>query len=399
MSLMIRRVLLFVLAAALVAGPAHALGTGDLKKRAEKKAKEEAEKKAKEKTDEAVEAPDASNDPDDEAGKDGSGDAGGSGSKGGGSVASVSTKFDFVPGSKVLLMDDFTRDELGEFPSRWKLMTGNFDVVEYKGKRWMRLNGGDGTVALKTESLPEKWTLEFDIDQAEITGPVFTVSGLADLSRGSTWYVTIGNSGKAVAFVGPESMHSTADFPGGALTGPHHVALMANGSSLKVYVDRERLVNVPEMNWGEWAPKYISIRLWRYDDDPRITNVRFAEGGKEKVDLLASPFVTHGIYFDSGSDRLKPESAPVLRQIGSYMKENAEVSVLITGHTDSDGADAANQTLSEKRAAAVAAALTADFGIDAGRMKAAGKGESTPLAPNDSPEGKSMNRRVEFSKQ
>jgi OOP family OmpA-OmpF porin len=401
MSSRVRRLLLLLVAAALTAAPALAIGPGDLKKKAEKKAKEAAEKKAKEKTDEAVEAPDASNDPPADEAEEKGGAPGGKGaaSGDGGSVASVSTKFDFVPGGKVLLMDDFTRDELGEFPARWKLLIGNFDVVDYKGKRWMRLNGGDGTVALKTESLPEKWTLEFDIDQEEITGPTFTVSGLADLSRGSTWYVTIGNSGKAVAFAGPESMHSTADFPGGPLTGPHHVALMANGSSLKVYVDRERLVNIPEMNWGEWAPKHLSIRLWRYGDDPRIANVRFAEGGKEKVDLLATPFVTHGIYFDSGSDRLKPESAPVLRQIGGYLKENAEVAIVITGHTDSDGADAANQSLSEKRATAVAAALTADFGIDAARMKAAGKGESAPLAPNDSPEGKAMNRRVEFSKQ
>jgi OOP family OmpA-OmpF porin len=394
----VQRSLVLLVVAVLAAGPAFAIGPGDLKKKAEKKAKEAAEKKAKEKTEEAVEAPDASSDP--AGGEDeGAGVSGGKRASGGGEdVASVSTKFDFVPGGKVLLMDDFTRDELGEFPSRWKLLVGNFDIVDYKEKRWLRLNGNDGTVALKTESLPEKWTLEFDIDQAEITGPTFTVSGLADLHRGPTWYVTVGGAGKIVTFNGPESAYSTADFPGG-LVGPHHVALMANGSSLKVYVDRERLANVPEMNWKEWEPKHLTIRLWRYGDDPRIANVRFAEGGKEKVDLLAAPFVTHGILFDSGSDRLKPESAPVLRQVGGYLKENAEVSILITGHTDSDGADAANQALSEKRAAAVAAALTADFGIDAGRMASAGNGESAPMAPNDSPEGKAMNRRVEFSKQ
>jgi outer membrane protein OmpA-like peptidoglycan-associated protein len=108
--------------------------------------------------------------------------------------------------------------------------------------------------------------------------------------------------------------------------------------------------------------------------------------------------VTHGITFDSGSDRVKPESAPVLRQVSAYLKENPEVKVMITGHTDDVGETAANQTLSEKRAGAVAAALAADFGIDAGRMAASGKGESAPMAANDSPEGRAMNRRVEFSK-
>jgi outer membrane protein OmpA-like peptidoglycan-associated protein len=142
----------------------------------------------------------------------------------------------------------------------------------------------------------------------------------------------------------------------------------------------------------------VGIRFWRYNHDPMITNVRFAEGGKQKLDLLATPFVTHGIVFDSGSDRLKPESAPVLRQVSAYLKENAEVKVTITGHTDDVGGTEANQALSEKRAAAVAASLSSDFGIDASRMSTAGKGESSPMAPNDSPEGRATNRRVEFSK-
>jgi outer membrane protein OmpA-like peptidoglycan-associated protein len=75
-----------------------------------------------------------------------------------------------------------------------------------------------------------------------------------------------------------------------------------------------------------------------------------------------------------------------------------EVKVNITGHTDDVGETAANQTLSEKRAAAVAASLSTDFGIDASRLSTAGKGESEPMAKNDSPEGKAMNRRVEFAK-
>jgi OOP family OmpA-OmpF porin len=102
--------------------------------------------------------------------------------------------------------------------------------------------------------------------------------------------------------------------------------------------------------------------------------------------------------FDSGSDRLKPESAPVLRQVATYLKENPEVKVMIAGYTDDVGDVAANQTLSEKRAAAVAASLAADFGIEALRLTASGMGESAPIAANDSPEGRAMNRRVEFSK-
>ena len=367
------------------AGAATAIGIGDLKKKAEKEAKKVTEK---------VQPPATPETPGAEGETVVEPAVGGDGGK----VSAVSTKFDFVPGSNVILMDDFTRDELGEFPSRWKPHNGNFDTVEFEKERWLRLNGTDGLIAIKCDSLPEKWTLEFDFYQKEITGPVFTVGGLYPNSDAWIWYSAIGNSGKDVSFSGPDGVHSTADVPGG-LSGRHHVSVMASGTSLKVYVDRERLVNIPEMTLKpDQRVAALGFRLWRYGDDPMITNVRFAQGGKAKVDMMAAPFVTHGIQFDTGSDRIKPESAPVLRQVSAYLKENPEVKVTITGHTDDVGDGAANQTLSEQRAAAVAASLSTDFGIEAARLSAGGKGESAPMAKNDTPEGKAMNRRVEFAK-
>jgi len=229
-------------------------------------------------------------------------------------------------------------------------------------------------------------------------GPVFSIGGLWPDSDAYVWYAAIGNTGKTVAYSGPDGVSSNAEMPGG-LSGRHHVSLMAAGTSLKIYVDRERMVNIPEMTLRpDMRVAALGIRFWRYTHDPIIANVRFAEGGKRKVDMMATPFVTHGIVFDSGSDRLKPESASVLRQVSTYLKENPEVKVTITGHTDDVGETTANQTLSEKRAAAVAASLSTDFGVDAVRLTTAGKGESVPMAANDSPEGKAMNRRVEFAK-
>jgi outer membrane protein OmpA-like peptidoglycan-associated protein len=252
------------------------------------------------------------------------------------------------------------------------------------------------------DGLPEKWTLEFDVYQTEMTGPVFTITGFYENSpnSGYGWTCQIGGyGGESLYYSGPDGVSSASPMPGG-LNGRRHVSVMASGTSLKVYVDRERLVNIPSMKFqGDQRVTALGFRFWRHQGgDPLMTNVRFAEGGKQKVDMMATPFVTHGIVFDSGSDRLKPESASVLRQVSAYLKENPEVKVLITGHTDDVGDTAANQTLSEKRAAAVAQSLASDFGIDASRMSTAGKGESAPMAPNDSPEGRATNRRVEFSK-
>ncbi len=81
-----------------------------------------------------------------------------------------------------------------------------------------------------------------------------------------------------------------------------------------------------------------------------------------------------------------------------FLKENPEIRIKIVGHTDADGNDAANMDLSQRRAASVNNELMKNFGIDALRMETDGKGESQPLAPNDNPSNKAMNRRVEFIK-
>jgi len=80
------------------------------------------------------------------------------------------------------------------------------------------------------------------------------------------------------------------------------------------------------------------------------------------------------------------------------LKENADMKVKIVGHTDADGADAANLDLSKRRAASVKTTLAKEFGIDESRMDTDGKGESQPIDKNDSPAGKANNRRVEFIK-
>ena len=92
---------------------------------------------------------------------------------------------------------------------------------------------------------------------------------------------------------------------------------------------------------------------------------------------------------------VKPANA---REIAAVLKANPSVRISITGHTDSDGADAANLTLSQKRVATVKDVLTNEFGIDAARLETDGKGEAKPVADNKTKEGKAANRRVEFTK-
>jgi outer membrane protein OmpA-like peptidoglycan-associated protein len=105
-----------------------------------------------------------------------------------------------------------------------------------------------------------------------------------------------------------------------------------------------------------------------------------------------------GIYFDTNSDRIRPESEPVLKQIGEMLAQHAEMRVAIEGHTDNVGAAAANQALSEKRAAAVKAHLAEKYGVDAARIQSKGFGATKPVAPNADEAGRQKNRRVELVK-
>lgn len=103
-----------------------------------------------------------------------------------------------------------------------------------------------------------------------------------------------------------------------------------------------------------------------------------------------------GVYFEFGKATLRTESYPALTEAAQIMKENPDISVEIQGHTDAIGTDEANQKLSEKRAYAVVNFLVQYGGIDPKRLAAKGYGEADPIAPNDTDEGRQLNRRVEF---
>jgi outer membrane protein OmpA-like peptidoglycan-associated protein len=131
-----------------------------------------------------------------------------------------------------------------------------------------------------------------------------------------------------------------------------------------------------------------------------VNNLTLAVGAPDTRNKLITEgkFVTHGILFDVNSDKIKPESFGVLKEISTVLNENPDVKVKIVGHTDADGKDADNLDLSKRRAEAVKSILTSEFKIDGSRLETDGKGESQPVDKNDSPAGKANNRRVEFIK-
>ena len=104
--------------------------------------------------------------------------------------------------------------------------------------------------------------------------------------------------------------------------------------------------------------------------------------------------VIHGINFDFDSATIRPDSEPVLADLFAGLQADAAATIVIEGHTSSEGSDAYNQALSERRAQAVVEDLVRR-GLDRNRIRAVGRGEADPIASNDDESGRSLNRRVE----
>ena len=303
----------------------------------------------------------------------------------------VWSKYDFVSGDEIIFEDDLANEQNGEFPSKWDLLKGNAENAIF---------GDDNVIAFQKnktkitplmsneEYLPEVFTIEFDIYFYGKYNEAYSVY-LKNLKKINIRpnRVTMGN------FDGDPDQNTSG-------TGWHHIAMSFNIRALKVYFDQTRVLNVPNI---KERPTSFSISALshgvRKGDPAIIKNIRIAKGGVDLYDKLLTDgkIVTTGIRFDVNKATLKPESMGVINKIAKLMKDHSDIRFSIEGHTDGDGDDASNQTLSESRANSVKSALV-DLDIDASRLETKGYGESNPVSDNLTPEGKASNRRVEFVK-
>lgn len=339
---------------------------------------------------------------------DGSSSSGGGASAEGGAAAAPEKagegafiNFDFVPGERVIYYEDFAKDNVGDFPRRMEFEKGNLEVAEWKGGRYLRASEWSTIYIPLPEVLPERFTMEFDLTTS------YKATGGASLEiwfqeAGPDWYdhTKFGmiNIGYSEASLVAGKARAVGNYPKDIEGQFIKVRIMVDGKYAKVYVDGQRVANVPNAVLGR--SNKIRMVIPARSDAMLLGNVRIAAGGKKLYDALAEKgrVATQGIFFDTGSDRIRPESAPTLKEIAAMLQEHADLKLTIEGHTDNVGAAAANQTLSEKRAAAVKARLTSEYGVDEGRLTAKGLGASKPANSNDTPEGRQNNRRVELVK-
>lgn len=332
------------------------------------------------------------------------------------------SKYDFIPGEKVVFYDDFSQDAVGDFPALWNT-NGSGEVVNtnlFPGN-WLQFKPKSYTAIWtdKLLSLPENYTLEFDIvptagDEGKgMAGYMIrlfkcknerawdggSITGDAGFIFNTEYY---GTPTYRAYINRPEDEH--IDFSGTnddaankqKLNQKYHIAIWVQKTRLRLYLNESKLFDLPRA--VSLTSRYDRFRI-DYGAG-LISNIRIAVGAPDMRNKLMTEgkIVSYGIYFDVNKDVVKPQSYASLKEIAKILTDNPDVKINIVGHTDADGSDASNLDLSKRRAASVKKELVKTFGIDAARMETDGKGETQPVATNDTPSNKALNRRVEFIK-
>jgi outer membrane protein OmpA-like peptidoglycan-associated protein len=304
--------------------------------------------------------------------------------------------WDFIAGEKALFYDDFSDMPKGGAPPHWRVR-GASAALDTDGRLALRQ---EVRLAPKAGALPGSLTVELDFsvvkaENTEIdwsflnTDEDEVIKLLLRFDAESGYDARLEVNGERVGAA--EGKYR----PGQLNT----LNLWLQGGRMRVYLNGDRAIDVNDLKTPARAGAALSVS----PDEGAVVALarcRIAEAAPDIMAALLSMgrYVSHGITFDLNSDRVRPESAPVLQQVAKALQAQAALRLRIEGHTDSTGDAARNLDLSRRRAEAVKNVLVAQFQIDAGRLTAEGFGASRPAAPNDTPQGRATNRRVEFLK-
>ena len=328
------------------------------------------------------------------------------------------SKYDFVPGDQVLLYEDFSQDAVGDFPALWTTdVAGEVNTLNIAPGNWFNLKSTEGSYwFMKDIDFPKNFILEMDIvpkkEGARIAADIviFGENSHSEMDKNGD----PGNCGLHVTI--EKNTWETKGYKKGTtekLTGSstnnlvlpekvNHVILWVQNRRVRIYHQGGKVLDVPTNIYEGSKFNRLCFKLYRgASSGSYISNIKITTAAPDTRNKLLTEgkLVTYGIYFDVNKDEVKPESYGTLKDIATILNEVPDVKVKIVGHTDSDGQDAANLDLSKRRAASVKAELAKSFEVNADRLETDGMGETQPVAKNDSPVNKALNRRVEFIKQ
>jgi len=318
----------------------------------------------------------------------------------GGQPDFTALKDDFIPGEKLILYDDFTDMDPDEPPPHWKVRGNAVTLLASGALRQLNV-GTRTTLTPSIKYYPKNFTLEQDMNWGDKRCEFYWDFFSAKDHNNSALRVSGGADNGQIRVGAATSKEALVDTDIAVnLHAPIKTAIWVQNGRLRIYYNGQKVGDFNQLELPDFDYAYMVVN--NFVDGPLgFTRVRFAESTPDFSHAVMSDgrFVTHGILFDTGSDRLKPESGAVLKSIAAGLQANASLKWKIEGHTDSTGDAALNLDLSKRRAAAVKQVLVSEFQIDAARLTTDGLGATKPLEPNDTPQGRAQNRRVEFVKE
>lgn len=339
--------------------------------------------------------------------------------------------FDFIAGDKIVYINHFEKEIKGELPTGWNT-NGSCEVVTINNNNWVKLLQNATFITDNTKPFSGNFTVEFDlILKFTGTNAMFPQVSFGILSSGNNkpnsnatlqqlfqhklaavdLYAGIENNSitKLISFQNGSEYFNSGEKPFKLLETllgtTMHISMQVQQQRFRVWVNEHKLFDVPQALPEKSAINQLFFRVFEssYTNDQigiYVSNISVAQGladTRHKI-LTEGKFSTTGILFDVNTATIKPVSYGVLKEIGSLLKANDSLRIRIVGHTDADGSEADNLTLSQQRSAAVKQFLVKEYGISPQQLFTDGLGESKPVADNTSKEGKAQNRRVEFIK-
>lgn len=330
----------------------------------------------------------------------------------------INSNFDFTPGTVPIFQDNFSSDNIGDFPAKWDT-NGSGELVTINGEKWLRIGNKATLIPMLNNSLPENYTIQFDLYTDGIDNKTssqaffkFLLHDTNSFQKAKSFSMVeispcqfIGSQGvieKQVNGVREMRNKIGKDYRT-AIVGKSKVSIAVNKTRMRVWLNAEKIVDIPRLvpeNAKYFKLYATGLRDNGTNDKIYIANFSIAKSGEDNRSKLLTEgrLSTNAILFNTGSASIKSGADAILAEIGEAMKTNPTVNILIVGHTDTDGDADSNLVLSQQRAISVKEALIQKYGISANRIKTDGKGESSPIANNTTSAGKSQNRRVEFIK-
>lgn len=313
----------------------------------------------------------------------------------------------FINGT-IVFSDNFNHEMQGEFPSKWTQINGTLQnsQVTIAGKK-------EGVVQFITNSrikptfkndyyLGDSFKIETQVFFHGKGNEAYTLNLMNNNDIYKAYQITI--RGNGIVPAGSSSqyarMPNKLTFPGWRT-----VQLSFNKGVLKVMYEGYQLINIPTLkksadkNITEFTHLEVSALSRSGNYGAMINYITIGHKGLPLYKKLMTEgrLVFYDILFDENSYFINPSSYPAIDKIVDMLQNNPNAKITIEGHTDANGTNAFNQTLSENRAKAVMNYL-AIKGINTYRLNTVGYGEERPLDKRHTEEAYALNRRVEIVK-